>query len=363
MKLKLFGSPRVEFGTFQLDVPQTKPMLLLFYLALRGTWVSRESLALFFRPDADEVTARHYVRKLLNGALQMPWAHKLEVQNDRLRWLVDTDVERFCEHAKEGRYKQALDLYSDALLSELRVDGSGNFEGWLYDEREELHALWHRSGLGHATDLESAGEHYEAAMTAKMLLQANSLAEDALQSYVRNIYLAGKRELALRAADSFSRELEREMGLEPLEETQQLIQTITRSLPVTRAAASAKEGRRSTDEPRSQAAQQHFHELVELLQTPGTRLLDVQTIGETGQTALILAQSTPTDTDVPYAIIELAELLTARGYYRRALELLPLICEHPACDARAHKSAERLRAFLEGAEPRSRVERFSVVGP
>jgi DNA-binding SARP family transcriptional activator len=199
MKLQLLGSPRVRFGHYWSELPPSRPMLLVFYLALQGTWISREELAFFFRPEADEAAARHYVRKMLSDVRQLPWAGDLEVEKDRLRWQVDTDVKRFTDAARAGRWAEALALYRGPLLGSFHVDNSPSFEAWLEGEREELTVLWQGVCLGHATELESAGEHREAAAIAKALLDHDSLAEDAVQSYIRNTYLAGRRESALRA--------------------------------------------------------------------------------------------------------------------------------------------------------------------
>jgi DNA-binding SARP family transcriptional activator len=345
MKLQLLGSPRVRFGTHWTELPPSRPMLLVFYLALQGSWVSREELAFFFRPEADEAAARHYVRKMLSDVRQLPWAGDLEVEKDRLRWQVDTDVKRFSEAARAGRWAEALALYHGPLLGSLRVDNSPSFEAWLELGREELTVLWQGVCLGHATELESAGEHREAAAIAKALLDHDSLAEDAVQSYIRNTYLAGRRESALRAAAAFRQELSREMGLEPLPETKALIEAVECSQPVARAAAQRRHGRRSTDRPLLPAKEQQLAELLELLQDPNARLLDLSATQAANESLIISRRLQDVPTAL-HAIVNLAEGLVSQGHLQRAGELLALVLKHPLCDDKARMKAHHLESAL-----------------
>ncbi len=346
MKLQLLGSPRVRFGSLWNELPPSKPMLLVFYLALQGTWISREELAFFFRPDADEAAARHYVRKMLSDVRQLPWSNDLEVEKERLRWQVDTDVKRFSESARAGRWAEAMACYGGPLLGSLRVDSSPSFEAWLELRREELAALWQNVCLNRATELESAGEHQEAAAIAKTLLNQDSLAEAAVQSFLRNSYLAGRRDVALRAAAAFRQELAREMGLEPLPETKRLIEALERSEPVSRASVPVRHGRRSSDRPGQPLKEQQLAELLEALKDPDARLLDFSALPEASD-SLIIARRIK---DVPMALLaitDLAEWLISKGHEQRGGELLRLVLSHPSCGDQTKLKAQRLQAALE----------------
>lgn len=225
------------------------------------------------------------------------------------------------------------------------MDDSPSFETWLDLRREELSVRWQDVCLSHITDLESAGEHREAAAIAKRLLQHDSLAEDAVQSYIRNAYLAGRRESALHAAATFRRELLRETGLEPLPETERLIEAVERCQPLARPVAQHKYGRRSTDRPTSSKDQQ-LAELLELLQDPNARLLDLSAIQEANE-SLVISRRVQ---DVPvalHAIVDLSEGLMAQGHSRRAGELLALVLKHTLCDDKLRTKAHHLQSSLE----------------
>ena len=346
MTLHLLGSPTVQTDAQRSDVALNKPSWLLFYLAYYGEWISREELAFFFRPEADEATARRYVRKLLNGAKALPWAQSLEIEADRLRFAVDTDVSRFRQAVEQARWFEATELYSGAFLSGLSAASSPSYDAWLSMERETLQDLWKDASLHYAADLESSGQHRKAANVAKGLLDVDGFAEDALGSFLRNAYLSGQREGALEVAARFREDLARELGLEPLKETAQLIETIRRSENLEKREVARAYGRRSTDRalPSDQEAQ--LQELTQLLGSADARLLTVAGTDGRGDT-LLIAKRVP-DTDVAlFAIAELAERLTRQGHAERALELLVLVLRHPACDARTRQKAAGLWTRLE----------------
>ncbi|MDQ3460496.1 MAG: hypothetical protein M3498_14535 [Deinococcota bacterium] len=338
--LQLLGPPRVSAQGRWCDVPLTKPSLLLFYLAYCGDWVSREELAFFFRPDADEATGRHYVRKLLSGAKGLPWVQGLEVEPKRLRWRVDTDVARLRAALDEGCWERAVKLYRGPLLSGVSAAGTPGFEAWLELEREDLEASRQRAGLHYAADLEAAGAHHQAAAVAKSLIRDNPMAEDALQSFMRNACLCGRREPALRAYHAFALELQRELGLAPLEATSALAERIrrARALPPEPAVPEVRAGPEETGED------PELSELLGLLTEPDTRLLTLAAADGGGEHALIVARRVPDVTVALAAVAALAARMAGQGHLRRSLELALLALGHPACD-------EAVRARLDGLWP------------
>lgn len=51
--LKLLGKPALETECETVDLPATRVTWLLIYLGYHGDWLTRQGLAFFFRPDAD----------------------------------------------------------------------------------------------------------------------------------------------------------------------------------------------------------------------------------------------------------------------------------------------------------------------
>jgi hypothetical protein len=134
-------------------------------------------------------------------------------------------------------------------------------------------------------------------------------------------------------------------GLEPLPETKALIAAVERSQPVARAAARRKHGRRSTDRPLLPAKEQQLAELLELLQDPNARLLDLSATQAANESLIISRRLQDVPTAL-HAIVDLAEGLVSQGHLQRAGELLALVLKHPLCDDRARMKARHLESAL-----------------
>lgn len=134
------------------------------------------------------------------------------------------------------------------------------------------------------------------------------------------------------------------MGLEPLLETKKLIEAVKHSQPVARAAAQRKHGRRSTDGPLLANNEKQLAELLQMLQDPNSRLLDLSAT-QRADGELIISRRLQ---DVPtalHAIVDPAEWLACRGHAHRAGELLSLVLRHPCCDEKARTKALHLQSF------------------
>lgn len=307
--------------------------------------MTRQKLAHFFRPEADETSARHYVRKMLCTVRGYPWAAGLEIEKDRLRWSVDTDIKRLQAAASAGHFQEAIDEYSGPLLDHLDIDNSSNFEAWLEERREELNVLWQDACLSRAAQLESGGHHQQAASVAHKVLQNDSLAETALQSYVRNTYLAGNQVVALHSASRFAEDLERETGLRPLPETLQLINAITHSEPVSRITTSTQIGRRASDRPPKLGSEPQLEHLSGVLRDPNVRFLSINKGAEDSTRVLSLRMQ---DTSlILEALVNLAEQLASQKYYERSRELLDMVISSSADDSKALEQARRFKTRLE----------------
>jgi DNA-binding SARP family transcriptional activator/predicted negative regulator of RcsB-dependent stress response len=229
--LRLLESPVITADGKDYDLLPHKPVCLLVYLAYQGTWVSREVLASLFWPEDDEASARHNLRMLLSRAKQLPWAKTLESETTRLRWQVQTDVSAFREAVGQGNWERVATLHRSPLLSSWRLTDMPGVEEWLELERETLLGAWREAVLKHSRNLSQQGNHRNAADFLKTLLSHDPLAEDVLALYLESAYLAGQRDEALKAYETFKNLLQKELELEPLEETQTLVETIRRSEP------------------------------------------------------------------------------------------------------------------------------------
>jgi len=218
-------------------LPVDRRGCLLAYLAVEGGWVSRERVALLFWPDSDETTAKRNLRQLVLRARRLPLEPPLEGTAEALRWPVDCDVAAFRRALADGDVAAAVALYAGPLLEGFAVHDVGGFDAWLEGERDRLRTAFLDAGLRRAEGLAAAGRYDEAATLLAKLHDADPLAEDVLASYVRSLYLAGRRDAALSAYARFERELDTELGLEPLPATRALAAAVRAGEPLEVAVA------------------------------------------------------------------------------------------------------------------------------
>lgn len=234
--LYLLDEPHVRVEGGRLELPTSRPVHLLVYLACQGAWVERESLADLLWPNSAEEEARHNLRVNLHRAKSLPWADGLEVERDRLRFSIKTDVAEFRAALGRADWEAAVKLHRRPFLQGFPWQNTPALEDWAVLERESLLEAWQQAAQRHADALQQAQQHPEASRLLAEILRHNLLSEDVLQNYLRAAYLSGLREAALRLYERFVQELEHELGLEPMRATQELAASLRRAEPPPMAA-------------------------------------------------------------------------------------------------------------------------------
>jgi tetratricopeptide (TPR) repeat protein/DNA-binding SARP family transcriptional activator len=229
--LRLLDTPHLILHGARVELPATKPALLLCYLALQGDWVSRAALAAVVSADASEDVARHRVRVLLNRAKTFSWADALEVQNTRVRFTVPVDVADFRAAMGRGDWHAALEVYRKPLLADFPVFGEGLSE-WVDLERERLDAAWLEAVRARAAQLVAAGEHRAASGLWRGCLERDGLDETALRGFMRAAYLSDQTDAALEVFGRFAANLRDELNLAPTAETLSLLRLIETAQPL-----------------------------------------------------------------------------------------------------------------------------------
>ncbi|NJK46321.1 MAG: hypothetical protein HC933_20600 [Pleurocapsa sp. SU_196_0] len=126
IELRLLGMPAVQTNSSQPPqiIPNTKPALLMLYLAYTGEWIHRASLASMFQSFGSDSSVRRYLRVLLNRARAFPWAQTLEIESERLRLSVITDVQRFRAAIAAQQWSNRLCLARENVARGVRRSGS-----------------------------------------------------------------------------------------------------------------------------------------------------------------------------------------------------------------------------------------------
>ena len=228
--LRLLGTPHLDTDSGRLDLLPQRPALLLWRLALEGDWLTREYLADLFWPEGRDGDARHNLRLLIARARKVPWAAGLECEPTRLRWVTDSDTERFRRAVSAGAWADALRWYRQPLLSGLPTLNLPQYESWLEGERYGLHAAW-REAVRQRAEQAQGDSPGEAARLLLDLWHSDPLAEDVLLAYLRAALEAGHRELGLQAYERFAELLNREVGMRPTEATCTLAEHLRSATP------------------------------------------------------------------------------------------------------------------------------------
>jgi DNA-binding SARP family transcriptional activator len=245
VRVRLLGG----FEVWRADTPvrgfesQKVRALFAYLLCHRDRAFSRDHLAGMLWPDRDPDAARHTLRQALyNLKSALPGAGPLVLTNQATLqvnpqadlWL---DVTAFEEAVQRGKGGNAVDpshlttaaqLYRGELLSGFFIKESEGFEDWLVAEQERLRD----TAIDVLRTLVDAyrrrGEYRFALHYARRLVALEPLSEEACRDLMRVSLLAGQRSRALAEYGKLQELLRRELGVEPLQETRGLYDSILR---------------------------------------------------------------------------------------------------------------------------------------
>lgn len=243
IRIELLGTLRFTFGQNLITAVNTNRMRsLLAFLVLHSESVqSREQLASLIWPESTEAQARTNLRQLLHNLRRaLPVECSLLVSdNHTVRWLPDhscsIDVVEFeaaaraAENAKGGdsatereALEQAARLYQDDLLPDL-------YDDWLRPKREQLRLQFAEILSRLAALSEKEGDLPAGIRHAARLLALDQLREGYYQILIRLHMRNHDRSSAIRVYHQCLRNLQRELGVSPSKETQDLFKQALKS--------------------------------------------------------------------------------------------------------------------------------------
>lgn len=223
------GGLRVEREGKELGELSAQPVrcALLLYLALERDATRDEILGLLW-PERDPERARHSLRQALyelRRTLGDDWSRtrgeRIEVAPE-----VGVDALDFLEAAEEERDEEALDLYRGPFLEGSHPGTTPAFESWVDGWRSRLARL-HRDLCRRLTEAQSEAADPEGALSvARRWVRTDPLDDEAQHRLIALLAATGRRTEALRQYDAYVDLIRRELEVEPLDETKELVEGI-----------------------------------------------------------------------------------------------------------------------------------------
>lgn len=239
LEIRMFGTMSLERDGHPLNhVPSRRVRDLLSYLLLgRDSAHSREHLAGVFWGDLEISRARHSfntalwrLRRLLehegrgSDYLHVDSRHvgfnvgsdfRLDVAEFEHRCDWAAQIENHSASKAADLYRQAVDLYRGDLLTDC-------YDDWCLVERERLRRLYLQA-LDNLLAFHSArGDLMQAIDLAARILKSDPLREEVHRDLIELYAAAGQPAAALRQYRLCETTLRRELGIEPMPETQAL---------------------------------------------------------------------------------------------------------------------------------------------
>jgi predicted ATPase len=237
LRIYLLGSPRVEWRDQSIAIGRRQVRALLYYLGASLQPIPRECLCGLFWPDVPESTARNNLSRLvsmLHGSL--PYPEMLIASDDQLGlnsqqiWSDSSTFEQLWTEWKATGHPaclaEAIGLYQGSFLAGFSLPDRPEYEVWLTIERQR----WERMALqvlaALVDDNASKGDYGSAITCAERYLDIDDLSEEIQRRLMELHALAGDRAAAARQYERLVAVLERELGMDPLPQTQAVYRAV-----------------------------------------------------------------------------------------------------------------------------------------
>ncbi len=222
--VQLLGTPAIRNEKQWLEPPHEKTSALLYYLAYKQDWVTRDEILFLLWPDINESKARANLRSLTSRLKKRSYyPTNMEIETKSLRWQVDTDVAEFKSLVQKKQLSKAFRYYKGELLATYQCDAIPEYEHWLQVERDAIHKQWQDVAIQFSKILENQQKYIDAADVLKSLHEEDKFNESVLRDYLRMLGIAGEKEKLLQYFAKYQEEIQQELGLQPEKATFELV--------------------------------------------------------------------------------------------------------------------------------------------
>ncbi len=250
LKMFLLGAPRLECGGKPVKLPRQKSLALLIYLAANQREHARETLATLLWPDANDTQSRQALRTALSDIRRAAGDKLLIADTETISlnppsnfWM---DVNELEALARDDARECPPNLRIGPFLQGFNLKDAPDFDDWVAFERDRLTQLATKMLRTRAEISQARGDWTEAITWARQLLTLDNVHEETHRQLMRLYSAMGDRAAAIQQYETARTLLERELGVEPMEETralyQQILDPVQTSTPIPAQGPRRSEG-------------------------------------------------------------------------------------------------------------------------
>ena len=229
VRLTTLGRPRAFLDERELATLPGRPVTfgLLVFLAVERE-ATRDRLTSVFWPESPQEKARHTLSQTLYEIKQSLGEGWAESSGNTLRVSdsVEVDCLEFIRLADSEEKDRALALYSGHFLEGVYLAQTHEYEEWVERTRARLNRKFRATVDGFLSELREGGDLDRALSMAWKWVGLDPLDDGGQQHLIRLLAETGSRTEALAQYDRYVVQLESELGLDPLEETVEMVEQI-----------------------------------------------------------------------------------------------------------------------------------------
>lgn len=237
LRISTFGGLVVSMGAYTVEARLLRQRrageLLALLLSRPGYTLSAEQVTNAMCPDKEPSAGKDFyhhaistLRRILEPDLsdrRFPCRY-LEVSEEHVTLILPPgskiDFIEFQHHIQDRQWEQALSIYQGEFLPLIR------YVEWTLPLRQHFADQYEQALLARAAECLSAGDATACLTLARRVLLHNDWQEQAVALGMRAALALGDRASALKLYHRLEKDLEKELGIEPQTELQQLYLTI-----------------------------------------------------------------------------------------------------------------------------------------
>jgi predicted ATPase/DNA-binding SARP family transcriptional activator len=244
LAMRLLGPPRFQLDEALLSIPRRKVAALLMFLAVTAKTHSREVLTDLLFPRQCRARARADFRTTLSILKNSIGEQRLGIEGSTIYLAAGDDVwvdvhqframvaaeDGFASAAqtveRTNRLIAAAELYRGDFLSGFYLKDSPQFDEWQFLEQESLRTSYSWVLERLVTALEKRAQYEKAVEYGRKWLALDPLEEAVHRQLMRMYAAAGHRGLALQQYEKCRSILKEELGEDPEQDTEELVEAI-----------------------------------------------------------------------------------------------------------------------------------------